>query len=160
MSLTTPYDNIPVNLNGPNMHDYEATVRDFSFTIPEYFNFGFDVVDRRADDNDKLRSPTDNLRRDAQLQAARRQDLAQQLVRPVLEERHLAGRDPVQRGLVGVVDPDAKAGPGEGEAEWKADVAAATENDKVEILDAHRWHSSSAVPSVTASMVLGPYRRI
>ncbi len=54
MSLTTPYDNIPVNLNGPNMHDYEATVRDFSFTIPEYFNFGFDVVDRRADDRTKL----------------------------------------------------------------------------------------------------------
>ncbi len=54
MSLTTPYDNIPVNLNGPNMHDYEATVRDFSFTIPEYFNFGFDVVDQRADDRTKL----------------------------------------------------------------------------------------------------------
>ena len=54
MVTTTPYDNVPVNLNGPNMHDYAATVRDFSFTIPEYFNFGFDVVDRRAADRTKL----------------------------------------------------------------------------------------------------------
>lgn len=54
MSLTTPYDNIPVNLNGPNMLDYEATVRDYSLTIPEYFNFGFDVIDRRAADRTKL----------------------------------------------------------------------------------------------------------
>jgi acetyl-CoA synthetase len=51
---TTPYDNVPVNLDGHNMQDYEATVRDFSFTIPEHFNFGFDVVDRRAADRTKL----------------------------------------------------------------------------------------------------------
>ncbi len=54
MALTTPYDNIPVNLDGPNMLDYEATVRDYALTIPEYFNFGFDVIDRRAADRTKL----------------------------------------------------------------------------------------------------------
>ena len=52
--MTTPYDNIPVNPHGPNMRDYEETVRDFAFSIPEYFNFGFDVVDRRAADRTKL----------------------------------------------------------------------------------------------------------
>jgi acetyl-CoA synthetase len=36
------------------MHDYDETVRDFSFKIPEYFNFGFDVVDMRAADRTKL----------------------------------------------------------------------------------------------------------
>ena len=50
---TIPYDNIPVNLNGPNMRDYDETMRDFTFTIPEYFNFGVDVVDRRAADRTK-----------------------------------------------------------------------------------------------------------
>ncbi len=34
--------------------DYEAARADFSYTVPEFFNFGFDVVDRRAQENDKL----------------------------------------------------------------------------------------------------------
>lgn len=34
--------------------DYEKTRADFSFDVPEFFNFGFDVVDRRARENDKL----------------------------------------------------------------------------------------------------------
>lgn len=29
----------------PNILDYEATVASFRFTCPEYYNFGFDVVD-------------------------------------------------------------------------------------------------------------------
>ncbi len=35
--------------------DYETTCRDFSIDVPEYFNFGFDVVDRWAEkDRNKL----------------------------------------------------------------------------------------------------------
>ena len=35
--------------------DYETTCRDFSIDVPEYFNFGFDVVDRWAKkDRNKL----------------------------------------------------------------------------------------------------------
>lgn len=38
----------------PNMRDYEASVTEFSLEIPEYFNFGFDVIDRWAEDHTKL----------------------------------------------------------------------------------------------------------
>ena len=38
----------------PNMLDYEETVRDFQMEVPELFNFGFDVVDRWAEDRTKL----------------------------------------------------------------------------------------------------------
>lgn len=54
MPLATRYDNIPVNLTGPNMLDYEQTIRDYRFDIPEYFNYGFDVIDRWAADRTKL----------------------------------------------------------------------------------------------------------
>lgn len=40
---------------GPNMHTYEECIRDFSIDVPEYFNFGFDVIDRWAKtDRNKL----------------------------------------------------------------------------------------------------------
>ncbi len=54
MPLTTRYDNIPVNLTGPNMLDYEQAIRDYRFDIPEYFNYGFDVIDHWAADRTKL----------------------------------------------------------------------------------------------------------
>ena len=38
----------------PNMQDYEATYRDTRIEVPEYYNFGFDVVDRWAEDRTKL----------------------------------------------------------------------------------------------------------
>jgi acyl-coenzyme A synthetase/AMP-(fatty) acid ligase len=38
----------------PNMQDYEVTYRDACLEVPEYFNFGFDVVDRWAEDRTKL----------------------------------------------------------------------------------------------------------
>ena len=38
----------------PNMLDYEETRRDFKLDVPEHFNFGFDVVDRWAEDRTKL----------------------------------------------------------------------------------------------------------
>ncbi len=38
----------------PNMLDYEETFRDHRLEVPEYFNFGFDVVDRWAEDRTKL----------------------------------------------------------------------------------------------------------
>lgn len=54
MSLTTPYDNIPVNLSGPNMKNYEEVQRTYRFTVPEHFNYGFDVIDKWAADRSKL----------------------------------------------------------------------------------------------------------
>jgi len=38
----------------PNMLDYDETYRDHRLEVPEFFNFGFDVVDRRAEDRTKL----------------------------------------------------------------------------------------------------------
>lgn len=34
--------------------DYDAERARFSYSVPEFFNFGFDVVDRRAQENDKV----------------------------------------------------------------------------------------------------------
>lgn len=48
------YDNIPVNPTGPNMADYELVHKTYEFNIPEYFNYGFDVVDVWARDRSKL----------------------------------------------------------------------------------------------------------
>ena len=33
--------------------DYEKVYKEFKWDVPEYYNFGFDVVDRRADDRTK-----------------------------------------------------------------------------------------------------------
>jgi len=41
-------------LPSPNMTDYEKTRKEFKLEVPEYFNFGFDVVDRWAEDRTKL----------------------------------------------------------------------------------------------------------
>ncbi|HET8839961.1 MAG TPA: AMP-binding protein, partial [Ktedonobacteraceae bacterium] len=38
----------------PNMTDYEAERRTFSLEVPEYYNFATDVVDKWAQDPDKL----------------------------------------------------------------------------------------------------------
>ena len=38
----------------PNMRDYEETRRNFKLEVPEYYNFGFDGVDRWAEDRTKL----------------------------------------------------------------------------------------------------------
>ena len=38
----------------PNMLDYEETYRNFKLEVPEHYNFGFDVVDRWAEDRTKL----------------------------------------------------------------------------------------------------------
>ena len=46
MSTITP--------NLPPMSDYEATRRDFTFSAPEHYNFGFDLIDRRAREADKV----------------------------------------------------------------------------------------------------------
>ena len=37
-----------------NMQNYEAAYRDARLEVPEFFNFGIDVVDRWADDRTKL----------------------------------------------------------------------------------------------------------
>lgn len=38
----------------PNLLDYEKTYREFKWEIPEYYNFGFDGIDRWAEDRTKL----------------------------------------------------------------------------------------------------------
>ena len=38
----------------PNMTDYEHAYRNDRLEVPEYFNFGFDVVDKWAEDRTKL----------------------------------------------------------------------------------------------------------
>ena len=65
-------------------------------------------------------------------------------------------RDPVEGRLVGVVDADAEPGVREGQAQGQADVAAAAEDDDVEIGASvgHGHESSRAVHDVTAPMVL------
>ncbi len=37
-----------------NMPDYESAYQNERLEVPEYFNFGFDVVDRWAEDRTKL----------------------------------------------------------------------------------------------------------
>ena len=41
-------------LPSPNMTDYEKARKEFELEVPEYFNFGFDVVDKWAEDRTKL----------------------------------------------------------------------------------------------------------
>ena len=43
-----------MNDPAPNMLDYEEARRSFKLDVPEYFNFGFDVVDKWAEDHTKL----------------------------------------------------------------------------------------------------------
>ena len=38
----------------PNMPDYEKAYRNERLEVPEFFNFGFDVIDKRAEDRTKL----------------------------------------------------------------------------------------------------------
>jgi acetyl-CoA synthetase len=38
----------------PNLVDYEKTYREFKWEVPEYYNFGFDGIDRWAEDRTKL----------------------------------------------------------------------------------------------------------
>ncbi len=38
----------------PNMPDYEKGLQDHHLDVPEFFNFGFDIVDKWADDRTKL----------------------------------------------------------------------------------------------------------
>ena len=38
----------------PNLTDYEKTYHDFKWEIPEYYNFGFDGIDRWAEDREVI----------------------------------------------------------------------------------------------------------
>ena len=40
---------LPVNTREPNMTDYDAACANFRIDVPEYFNFGYDVIDRWAE---------------------------------------------------------------------------------------------------------------
>ena len=102
-----------------------------------------ELVDRRPDDDDQLVCPGDHRAVGPELEPAGWQELAQQLVGAGLEERHLAAADPVERPLVGVVDPDPQPRLGEGKAQREADMPAAAEDHDVELLVSHRADSSS-----------------
>ena len=112
-----------------------------------------ELVDRRADDDDHCVGAADHRRVGARTSAGRSAAARQELVGARLQERHLARGDPVQGGLVGVVYADAQAGLGESEAERQADVAAATEDDDVEVRrpKGSCWQSSSPVRTVTGA---------
>lgn len=50
----SPAPNAPVIGGTPNMRNYEETYHSFHLEAPEYYNFGFDTVDRWAEDPGKL----------------------------------------------------------------------------------------------------------
>lgn len=77
------------------------------------------------------------------MEASAGQNPGEQLVGTVLEERHLAAGDSIERSLVDVEDPDPQAGIGEHEAQRQADVAPASEHDEIKIDSWHRADSSS-----------------
>jgi acetyl-CoA synthetase len=52
--MIPPYDNIPVNPDGPNMRDYDEVGGNYRLEVPEYFNYGFDVIDGWSTDRTKL----------------------------------------------------------------------------------------------------------
>ncbi len=43
-----------MDLTTPNMTDYDKTYREFTWEVPEYYNFAGDVIDQWAEDPDKL----------------------------------------------------------------------------------------------------------
>ena len=82
----------------------------------------------------------------AHLEAAGREDTRQQLVRAVLQERHLPAGDALQGGAVDVEDAHPQAGLDEGEAQRQADVARAAEHDDVE---RGGWSAAGLVATVS-----------
>ena len=101
-----------------------------------------ELVDGSADDHDERLGPLDHRPARTELQAPGREHAPKQLIGARLEERHLAGRDPIERRLVGVVDADAEPGIRERQAQREADMAASAEDDDIEGLVRHGEKSS------------------
>ena len=114
-----------------------------------------ELINRGPDDDDQLARPLDDRTVGAEFDPSRRERATKEFVRARLEERHLAARDAIECRLVRVVDADAQASIRESQAQGKTDMATSSEDDNVEFVADHRWHSSSAVPTVTAPIVLG-----
>ncbi|RLF36481.1 MAG: acyl-CoA synthetase, partial [Thermoplasmata archaeon] len=38
----------------PNVKNYDEFCKNFKWNIPEYYNFAFDEVDKKAEENDKV----------------------------------------------------------------------------------------------------------
>ena len=113
-----------------------------------------ELVDGGPHHDDELVGAPHHLAAGSEFEPVRGEDTTQEFVSAVFEEGHLTRSDSIQRRLVGVVDTNTQPGVGEGQAQGQADVTAAAEDDDVEIVGGHRWHSSSVVLSVTASIVL------
>ena len=91
-----------------------------------------ELVDRRADDEDHRVGALEQAGSAAELEPAGGQELAEQLVGAVLEERHVARLDDLlDLGCVDVVDADPVAAVGKRQGERQADVAAAADDDDV-----------------------------
>ena len=96
-----------------------------------------ELVDRRPDDDDEASArPTIAGSAESSRRPVGRTS-AQQLVGATLAERHLPAPDPLQRGRVRVEDAHPQTARREGEAQREADVAAAAQDDEVEIRVAH-----------------------
>ncbi len=90
-----------------------------------------ELVDRRPDDQDHDAGALEHARVGGELEAAGREQHSQQLLSPVLEERHAARSDLVDLGGVDVVDAHPVAAFGQGQGERQADVAAAADDDYI-----------------------------
>src|SRR5207249_10770784 len=93
-----------------------------------------ELVDRSPDHEHDDPRPLEHRGIARQLEAAGGEQLAEKGLGAGLAERHLPRPDHLDLGLVDVVDADPKTAVREGEGERKADVAAAADDDSVEVL--------------------------
>ena len=91
-----------------------------------------ELVDWRADDKDHRVGSGQQAGIRRQLEAAAGQDLLEEGLRPVLQERHTARADLGDLGGVDIVDPDPVAAVRQRERKRQADVAAAADDDDVQ----------------------------
>ena len=108
---------------------------------------GEELVHRSADDDHDLMGPLEDRAVGAHLQAARLENIRQELLGACLEERHLARGDAIEGRLAEVVDPDAEAGVGEGQAQRQPDVASSPQDHDIEV----RWHGETVAARCAAS---------
>ena len=92
-----------------------------------------EFVDGRTDHDDELTSALDHRRVSAQIEASGGKKFAQELIGTCFPEGHVPVADPLERGLVGVVDADAETGPRKGQTQRQTDMAAPAENSDVQV---------------------------
>ena len=107
-----------------------------------------ELIDGRSDHDDDVGGPAQDRRVSAQLEAAGRQELAQEPFRAVLEKGHLPAPDALQRRIRDVEDPDPQASTGEREAEGEPHVTGSADDDKIDVrvaqVSSRGWHRSGS----------------